>query len=654
MSFTKIGNKKLGERSMVLSSKYKIIVFNLIGGLSIFFILVVLRFPILANSDQLLSSDEAIFAYQILDLYNGGPIFFYYDVVKYFGIFNGLIAIPFFWILEVGALAFKLPATLFYALYILSTYWLVKKIQPRAAWVVILLMIFPSPAIWWTTAHNGGVSLICFLGNLIFLSFLKVKEIGASKASYVFLLGFLVGFAIYTFTYSIVYIGSTIILFVLSSSYFLNARAKYSKKNIVSWFVRQKGVLRKFVGILDVFILFFIFTTCFSYIFGGFGIDIAGYSVLQSNALHKPLAQLLVLVVFRVCLLRQDVVIKLNSIKLMFISVDPLVRRSVLIGLLGFAVGIFPRVLSILTGETTRGGQGFDVDFIPTNLVYHFWQLMTRQIPEVLGLWAPIVHLLDYEMKFFYILNGFLVVMVMLLISRSIISFVKPRWQEVKDIVRLKALVFNPAQFFLILPIVLCVAVVISQSSPTPRYLFPLHGVVSICAAIYFEKIRHEFKMFFAFALVVWCMFSGVGIYQTYVTHGIVRDFSIVEKPNRYSKIIEFCKEHEILHAYSGYGISAIGSFLSRGDLQIAEYTKDVWGWKIKERLAREDDFAIIVDGRNSSHLETYQKYLDGNLHSYSRNIVKGENSADDLYYIFSNFQGEAEIIDRLRSLIVG
>ena len=122
----------------------------------------------------------------------------------------------------------------------------------------------------------------------------------------------------------------------------------------------------------------------------------------------------------------------------------------------------------------------------------------------------------------------------------------------------------------------------------------------------------------------------------------------------RYSKVLEFCKEHKILHAYSGYGLSAVGTFLSKGNVQIAEYTKDAWGWKIKERLAREDDFAIIVDGRNSSHLETYQKYLDGNLHSYSRNIVKGENSADDLYYIFSNFQGEAEIIDRLRSLIVG
>ena len=79
---------------------------------------------------------------------------------------------------------------------------------------------------------------------------------------------------------------------------------------------------------------------------------------------------------------------------------------------------------------------------------------------------------------------------------------------------------------------------------------------------------------------------------------------------------------------------------------------KMFWGGRIKERLAKEDDFAIVID-RNESHLKTYQKYLDENLHSYSKNIVKGENSTNDVYYIFSNFQGEAGAIDRLRSLIV-
>ena len=81
---------------MVLNNKYKIIFFNLIGGLSIFFVLVVLRFPILANADQLLSSDEAIMAYQILDLYNGNSYFTYYDVTNYFWVTNGLAAFPFF------------------------------------------------------------------------------------------------------------------------------------------------------------------------------------------------------------------------------------------------------------------------------------------------------------------------------------------------------------------------------------------------------------------------------------------------------------------------------------------------------------------------------------------------------------------------------
>jgi hypothetical protein len=136
-----------------------------------------------------------------------------------------------------------------------------------------------------------------------------------------------------------------------------------------------------------------------------------------------------------------------------------------------------------------------------------------------------------------------------------------------------------------------------------------------------------------------------------YENSGIVRNFSVVQKPNRYSKIIEFCKEHKIFYAYSDYATSATGTFLSKGNVQIAEYTKSVWGSKIKERLAGKDNFSIII--QNKKHLESYQKYLDENLDSYSKDVVKSENSTDDLYYVFSNFQGEIGAIDRLRSLII-
>jgi hypothetical protein len=636
---------------MVLSNKYKVIILNLIGGLLIFFALMALRLPILINSDSSLTADEGIMAYQILDLYKGNSYFAYYDVTKYFGITNGLAAFPFFLTLGVGSLAFKLPPICFYALYILSTYWLVKKIHPQAALTVILLMIFSSPAVLSISTLNYGVVLVCFLGNLIFLSFLKVKETGGAKAVYCFLLGFFIGFAIYTFTYSIVYIGSILILFILSSNFWEVFRTKISIKVIASRYKLQKGGIRKFVSILDGVILFFIFTVLFSYVFGGFGVDIAGFSIMQSNTLHKPLGQLMVLVVFRICLFRQDVMNKLNSTKRLIQSTNPLIRRSILFSLLGFAIGIAPRTVSILTGETTRGGQGFDVDFVPTNLVNHFWQLMTHYIPDVLGLWAPILQLFNYRMNFFYFLNVFLIAIVVLLVSWAAVFFITTRRNDVKNIFRLKALTFNPVQFFLVLPILICAAVVVSQGPPATRYLFPLHGVISIWVAIYLQKIRHESKVFFTFALVAWCMFSAIQIHQKYVASGKVQNFSIIKLPSPYSKILEFCKEHKILHAYSDFGTSAVGTFLSKGNVQIAEYTKNVWGWKIKERLAGKEDFAIIV--RSENHLKNYQKYLDGSLLSYSKNTLKVGDGTNDLYYVFSNFQGERRTIDRLRSLIV-
>ena len=93
----------------------------------------------------------------------------------------------------------------------------------------------------------------------------------------------------------------------MSSDYFLDIRAKFSRKNIVSWFVEKKGTRQRIVKIIDAVILFFIFVVLFSYVFGGFGIDIAGISILQSNALHKPVGQLLVIVILRVFLYRKDI-----------------------------------------------------------------------------------------------------------------------------------------------------------------------------------------------------------------------------------------------------------------------------------------------------------------------------------------------------------
>ena len=64
---------------MASNSKWKIVAFNVFGGLSIFFILVAIRFPLLINSVQNLSLDEAFQAVQILNLVDGNELYFYFD-----------------------------------------------------------------------------------------------------------------------------------------------------------------------------------------------------------------------------------------------------------------------------------------------------------------------------------------------------------------------------------------------------------------------------------------------------------------------------------------------------------------------------------------------------------------------------------------------
>ena len=580
---------------MTLNRKIKLVALNVLGFLSIFFALALLRAPLLINSDYLLNADEALMAHEILDLYNGGPIFFYYSETTYFGIFNGLAAIPFFSFLGVGALAFKLPATFFYAMFILSSYWLTKKINPKAALTVVLLMLFTSPAVWRLTSLNYGIGLICFLGNLIFLSLIKVKETRGSELIYVFILGFLTGFAIYSFTYSIVYIGSAIILFCLSNNYWKSFRNKASIKGIMSWLIKKRKGRQKYAKFLDGIILVFIPIILFSYIFGGFGIDIAKYSILQSNELHKPLKQLLIIIFLRILLFRKDLVEIYDSTKYLMLSTKPLIRRSIFLGLLGFIIGISPRIWCIATGQITKGGQGFDVDFAPTNMAYHIWQLATHFIPEVLGLREPIIQLFKIEIQFYYLLNAFLVLIILFLLSKAVIFFLVPRREEIKRIMKLESLVFNPAQYFLILPILICAAVTVSQGPPAPRYLFPLQGVISIWTALYLEKVRNDSKILFVLALTTWCLFSSVWIYKYYLKIGIVNNSSIVKKTSPYNNVIEYCKENNIYHAYSDYSTSIVSTFLSKGEVTIAEYSKKVFLQKLKRELDTEKKFSIQI-----------------------------------------------------------
>ena len=290
---------------------------TLLGLLFITSIVLSLRYPYLLSSEYYLSSiDEAPHAWLIKSLMDGAPLFFYFSDINYHGITIGLAAIPFFWMLGVNALAYKLPAIMFHSLYILTSYFIARRIDKKIGLLVVFLLLLPPPYIMAITQQNWPHHLVALLGNIMFLILMELKQTEQKpKKGLVFLFFLIAGFSIYTYTYSILFIFSSFVLFALTHTSWgeVRSRALNFKPNyFTSGRDNQK---QKIVRVLDIIIFLFVLAILFSYVFGGFGLDISGISIFQINKLHKPVFQLLILIAIRCLIYRRDLKEKLNQTK---------------------------------------------------------------------------------------------------------------------------------------------------------------------------------------------------------------------------------------------------------------------------------------------------------------------------------------------------
>jgi hypothetical protein len=643
------------EKKINSQLNWKLIITNFVGFIFILSCLLLLRVPLLINADYMLSFDEAYQGSQILDLMNGGPIHFYYEGESYAGIFLGLAAIPFFGLFGVSAIAYKVPAIISYALYILSSYWIAKKINSLAALTVVFLMIFSPTSVLSISTSNWPHNLIVFFGNVIILLFIQYKESENPKAGILFLLGAFIGFSIYSYTYSILYIASIAVIFILTHERWSWLRSLISFPKIISIWKGGKSTKIKFIRFLDFVIICFFGAILFSYIFGGFGIDIAGLSIFQINNLHKPVVQVLIIMVVRGLLYREDINLKLaiQKIKTILDSIIPI--RLFVIGGLGFVVGILPRLASILIGETTRGGQGFDVDFNPIKIIDHFIQLVIFYIPEFFDVRAPLV---TFSAKDLSLLNFFRIgfaVAISYLIIKSIYFFYSERSVEVKNIIRLKSQKFNPGLILVVFPLLVCSANVLTQNGALMRYILPLHGVVAIWMAIYLDRVRLQSKMVFAGILFFWSGFSLLNA-NTYYSEikpnlkssmvKVIGKLSIPKYENQFIKLVKYCNAKDISNVYTDYSTAAQINFFGYGKVIAGVYDKAKGSRRKNHVLSMENKFSLIISKDNIKHLNLYEKYLEESSLQFSQKLVNEE------FWFLTDFKGRSDEINSLRNLI--
>ena len=158
---------------------------------------------------------------------------------------------------------------------------------------------------------------------------------------------------------------------------------------------------------------------------------------MQINKLHKPVFQVAIILMLRLCLRRDDIVALLVNFKRWMRLQKTEVKQCLAFGSLGFIIGLSPRILAIVSGDIKSGGQGFDIDIIPHKLALHFLSLITQVIPNILGVYQPLKDWgLSLNYKPFVILLGFFSLYIFLVVlwvlgavvasqSKNVVAFFK-------------------------------------------------------------------------------------------------------------------------------------------------------------------------------------------------------------------------------------
>lgn len=607
--------------------------------------LTLIRYPFFLNSDHFFGSDEGMLASTILHLLNGGPIIFYFDFGRTFGLTFGLLASPFIWTLGPTSLAFFAPGVLYYALYIWTTYLIAKILIPRSAYLILILMFFTPPFITSMTFHNWPHTLVAFFGNLIFLLFIKTKLSEKNIGPIIFALFFIMGLAIYTYTYSLIYILTISILYALTHPLWNQVRENISIDTAVIFFKNKKTKVEILCLFLDVLIILFFIAVIFSYVFGGFGLDIAGHSVLQINKFHNAAMQLLVIIFLRILINPKSSISFFRKTKSCFVaSIQSKKKSMVAIGLAGFLIGLSPRIASILIGETSRGGQGHDIDFLPTKLVVHLQDLLTENGPQLLGFGEGFQSIFSNSNGSGWIILGALFIFLAVIFFCAVFSLVFENRTALRNILSLRAISFKGVHIFLLLPILVCAANIIVQHGPETRYLFPLFGVATLWVGMYVDKIKEKYKWFPIPVLAIWICFYSFTNYLTFQKMGLIEENKVVKlKKHFIHSLVGFLEAEKIAVAYSDYGTAGSGSYLSGGRINISEFSANpIYKTAQRVRSMTTPRFAIIA---KDNHATTYQNYLQENKIEYKTATVSE-------YEIFWDFSGDDTEVQNLRSLI--
>lgn len=171
---------------------------------------VVPRLPFFANAATAFNSDEAVNALVVKHLVEGKELTFYSWDATYYGLAEGVMALPFVWVQGYTPLAFKLAAFAGFLLLLAAVFLLGRRLFGTAEGLAAatLLAVFSPVVVLWSTIASGGYLLVIAWGTLTLVWFDVVRELPPERRSggRLALLGFMIGFGLYIYELYLVYV----------------------------------------------------------------------------------------------------------------------------------------------------------------------------------------------------------------------------------------------------------------------------------------------------------------------------------------------------------------------------------------------------------------------------------------------------------------
>jgi hypothetical protein len=166
------------------------------------------RLPILYNAAALFNSDEAVNALVIKHLLAGKELTLFNWGATYYGIVEGLLAVPFIGLLGTIPLAFKLGALTGFLLLVVAAFLLGRELYGRDAGLcaAALLIAFSPQLVFWSTLASSGYCLIAAWGTVTLLVIARLRR--APSAMAIAGLGFMLGFGLYMYELYLVYVAA--------------------------------------------------------------------------------------------------------------------------------------------------------------------------------------------------------------------------------------------------------------------------------------------------------------------------------------------------------------------------------------------------------------------------------------------------------------